>query len=240
MILFPAIDVMNGRAVRLYQGDKNKATDYGDPLAFAEKWVEAGAEWLHIVDLSGAFTGASGIDSLIGEIKKRFPVRVQSGGGLRRIVDIRRRLDAGADRVVIGTMAVTDPDSFALACFEFPEKIVAGIDAKDGMFAVQGWTVQTDIRADEFAKKCKCMGIRCALFTDISKDGAMAGAIGGGGLGKIAINYGYNKYNYAVMLIAVIFIVILVQIFQSLGTWLAVRSDKRLTRTRRRKKLKSK
>ena len=73
-------------------------------------------------------------------------------------------------------MAVTDPDSFALACFEFPEKIVAGIDAKDGMFAVQGWTVQTDIRADEFAKKCKCMGIRCALFTDISKDGAMAGA----------------------------------------------------------------
>lgn len=176
MILFPAIDVMNGRAVRLYQGDKNKATDYGDPLAFAEKWVEAGAEWLHIVDLSGAFTGASGIDSLIGEIKKRFPVRVQSGGGLRRIVDIRRRLDAGADRVVIGTMAVTDPDSFALASFEFPEKIVAGIDAKDGMFAVQGWTVQTDIRADEFAKKCKCMGIRCALFTDISKDGAMAGA----------------------------------------------------------------
>lgn len=176
MILFPAIDVMNGRAVRLYQGDKNKATDYGDPLAFAEKWVEAGAEWLHIVDLSGAFTGASGIDSLIGEIKKRFPVRVQSGGGLRRIVDIRRRLDAGADRVVIGTMAVTDPDSFALASFEFPEKIVAGIDAKDGMFAVQGWTVQTDIRADEFAKKCKRMGIRCALFTDISKDGAMAGA----------------------------------------------------------------
>ena len=176
MILFPAIDVMNGRAVRLYQGDKNKATDYGDPLAFAEKWAEAGAEWLHIVDLSGAFTGASGIDSLIAEIKKRFPVRVQSGGGLRRIVDIRRRLDAGADRVVIGTMAVTDPDSFALACFEFPEKIVAGIDAKDGMFAVQGWTVQTDIRADEFAKKCKCMGIRCALFTDISKDGAMAGA----------------------------------------------------------------
>ena len=176
MILFPAIDVMNGRAVPLYQGDKNKATDYGDPLAFAEKWVGAGAEWLHIVDLSGAFTGASGIDSLIGEIKKRFPVRVQSGGGLRRIVDIRRRLDAGADRVVIGTMAVTDPDSFALACFEFPEKIVAGIDAKDGMFAVQGWTVQTDIRADEFAKKCKCMGIRCALFTDISKDGAMAGA----------------------------------------------------------------
>lgn len=176
MILFPAIDVMNGRAVRLYQGDKNKVTDYGDPLAFAEKWVEAGAEWLHIVDLSGAFTGASGIDSLIGEIKKRFPVRVQSGGGLRRIVDIRRRLDAGADRVVIGTMAVTDPDSFALASFEFPEKIVAGIDAKDGMFAVQGWTVQTDIRADEFAKKCKCMGIRCALFTDISKDGAMAGA----------------------------------------------------------------
>lgn len=175
MILFPAIDVMNGRAVRLYQGDKNKATDYGDPLAFAEKWVEAGAEWLHIVDLSGAFTGASGIDSLIGEIKKRFPVRVQSGGGLRRIVDIRRRLDAGADRVVIGTMAVTDPDSFALACFEFPEKIVAGIDARGGMLAVKGWTETTDISAAAFGKKCVRMGIRWALFTDISKDGAMQG-----------------------------------------------------------------
>ena len=176
MILFPAIDVLQGRAVRLYKGDKKQLTDYGDPLEFAEKWVEAGAEWLHVVDLSGAFSGESGIDSLLTEIKKRFRVKVQSGGGLRRIVDIRRRLDAGADRVVIGTMAALDPDEFALATYEFPEKIVAGIDAKDGRFAVQGWTYTTDISAVEFGKKCKHMGIRCALFTDIAKDGAMEGA----------------------------------------------------------------
>ena len=177
MVLYPAIDILDGRAVRLYKGDKNKVTDYGDPLAFAGKWAEAGAEWLHIVDLSGAFTGESGIDSVIAEIKKRFPqLRIQSGGGLRRIADIRRRLNAGADCAVIGTMAAYDPDEFALATYEFPEKIVAGIDAKGGMFAVKGWTETTNISAVTFGKKYKKMGIRCALFTDIAKDGAMAGA----------------------------------------------------------------
>lgn len=176
MILFPAIDILNGKAVRLYKGDKNKVTEYGDPVEFAEKWAEAGAEWLHIVDLSGAFTGESGIDDIISEIKKHVDVRIQSGGGLRRIVDIRRRLDAGADRAVIGTMAAYHPDDFALATYQFPEKIVAGIDAKDGMFAVKGWTETTDISAIEFGKKCKHMHIRYALYTDISKDGAMEGA----------------------------------------------------------------
>ena len=175
MILFPAIDILEGRAVRLYKGDKNKVTDYGDPVAFAEKWAEAGAEWLHIVDLSGAFSGKSGIDGVISEIKKRVNIRIQSGGGLRKVTDIRRRLDAGADRAVIGTMAVSDPDEFALAAYSFPEKIVAGIDARGGMLAVKGWTEQTDMTAVYFGKKCKKMGIRYALFTDISKDGAMEG-----------------------------------------------------------------
>ena len=176
MILFPAIDILNGKAVRLYKGDKNQVTEYGDPVEFAEKWAEAGAEWLHIVDLSGAFTGESGIDDIISEIKKHVDVRIQSGGGLRRIVDIRRRLDAGADRAVIGTMAAYHPDDFALATYQFPEKIVAGIDAEEGMFAVKGWTETTDISAIEFGKKCKHMHIRYALYTDISKDGAMEGA----------------------------------------------------------------
>ena len=175
MILFPAIDILNGKAVRLYKGDKNKVTEYGDPIEFAEKWAECGAKWLHVVDLSGAFTGESGIDDIISEIKKRVNIRIQSGGGLRRIVDIRRRLDAGADRAVIGTMAAYHPDDFALATYEFPEKIVAGIDAKDGMFAVKGWTETTEITAIDFAKKCKNMRIRWALFTDISKDGALQG-----------------------------------------------------------------
>ncbi len=176
MILFPAIDILGGRAVRLCRGDKEKVTDYGDPLAFAEKWAEAGAEWLHVVDLSGAFTGESGIDPVIGEIKKRFPqLMIQSGGGLRRVTDVRRRIDAGADRAVIGTMAFCDPDEFALTVYQFPEKIVAGIDERGGMFAVKGWTETTGITAVSFGKRCRRMGIRCALFTDISKDGAMAG-----------------------------------------------------------------
>ena len=176
MILFPAIDILNGRAVRLYKGDKNAVTDYGDPLEFAEKWAQAGAEWLHVVDLSGAFTGESGIDPVIAEIKKRFGVKVQGGGGVRRIADIEKRLAAGADRVIVGTMAVSDPDEFALAVYKFKEKIVAGIDAKGGMLAVKGWTETTDLTAVSFGKKCKKMGITCALFTDISKDGAMQGA----------------------------------------------------------------
>ncbi len=175
MELFPAIDILDGKAVRLYQGEKDKVTQYGDPLECAARWVESGAQWLHIVDLSGAFSGESGIDSIITEIKKRFDVRIQSGGGLRKIVDIRRRLDAGADQVVIGTMAAYHPDDFALATYQFPEKIVAGIDAKDGMFTVKGWTEKTDISAIDFGKKCKNMGIRYALFTDIDKDGAMQG-----------------------------------------------------------------
>ncbi len=176
MILFPAIDILGGKAVRLYKGDKTQVTEYGDPVDFALRWADAGAEWLHVVDLSGAFSGESGIDSVIFEIKKRTGLYIQSGGGLRRIVDIRKRLDAGADRVVIGTMAACDPDEFALATYQFPEKIVAGIDAMNGMFAVKGWTQTTDISAIEFGKKCRRMGIRCALFTDIAKDGAMQGA----------------------------------------------------------------
>lgn len=175
MILFPAIDILNGRAVRLYKGDKNQVTDYGDPIEFAEKWAAAGAKWLHVVDLSGAFTGESAIDPVISEIKKRFKLKVQSGGGLRSIEDIQRRLDAGADRAVIGTMAVYHPDEFALAAYKFSGRLVAGIDAKNGMFAVKGWTEQTDISAVEFGKKCKRMGIGYALYTDISKDGAMQG-----------------------------------------------------------------
>lgn len=175
MILFPAIDILNGRAVRLYKGDRNAVTDYGDPLEFAGKWAEAGAEWLHVVDLSGAFSGESGIDPVLTQIKKRFPLKVQSGGGLRTVDDVRRRLDAGADRVVIGTMAAYHPDEFALAAYEFPGQIVAGIDAKNGMFAVNGWTEETEIPAVDFGKKCRRMGIACALYTDISRDGAMQG-----------------------------------------------------------------
>lgn len=175
MILFPAIDILEGRAVRLFKGDKNAVTDYGDPLAFAEKWVEAGAEWLHIVDLSGAFSGSSGIDPVITAVKRHFPVRIQSGGGLRTADDFRRRLDAGADRAVLGTMAAEDPALFERLAIRYPEYVVAGIDAKDGFLCVRGWTQKTDVSAADFGRRCHEMGIRHALFTDISRDGALQG-----------------------------------------------------------------
>ena len=139
-------------------------------------WAEAGAEYLHVVDLSGAFSGESGIDDVIREIKSKFGIPIESGGGLRSIEDIERRLDAGADRVIIGTMAVCHPDEFALAVYKFGNKIVAGIDAKDGYFAVSGWTEQTDVKAVDFGKKVRRMGLGYALFTDISKDGVLGGA----------------------------------------------------------------
>ena len=175
MILFPAIDILDGRAVRLKHGDKSQATVYGEPLDFAEMWAEAGAEYLHVVDLSGAFSGESGIDDVIREIKSKFGIPIESGGGLRSIEDIARRLDAGADRVIIGTMAICHPDEFALAVYKFGNKIVAGIDAKDGYFAVSGWTEQTDVKAVDFGKKVRRMGLEYALFTDISKDGTLSG-----------------------------------------------------------------
>lgn len=176
MILFPAIDILEGKAVRLKHGDKSQVTVYGDPIDYAEMWAEAGAEYLHIVDLSGAFSGESGIDEVIREIKTKVKLPVQSGGGLRSIADIERRLDAGADRVIIGTMAVCNPDEFALAVYKYGNKIVAGIDARDGYFAVSGWTEKTDVKAVDFGKKVRHMGLEYALFTDISKDGVLQGA----------------------------------------------------------------
>lgn len=175
MILFPAIDILDGRVVRLKHGDKSQATYYGDPMDFAKMWADAGAEYLHIVDLSGAFSGESGIDEIISDIKKEVGIPIQSGGGLRTIDDIESRLKAGADRVIIGTMAVNNPDEFALAAYRYGDKIVAGIDAKDGYFAVSGWTEKTNISAVEFGKKARRMGLNYALFTDISKDGVLNG-----------------------------------------------------------------
>lgn len=175
MILFPAIDILDGRAVRLKHGDKAQATYYGDPMDFAKMWADAGAKYLHIVDLSGAFSGESGIDETINEIKNAVNLPIQSGGGLRTIKDIESRLAAGADRVIIGTMAVNNSDEFALAVYRYGDKIVAGIDAKDGYFAVSGWTEKTNISAIDFGKKVKHMGLSHALFTDISKDGVLKG-----------------------------------------------------------------
>ncbi|MBP5242985.1 MAG: 1-(5-phosphoribosyl)-5-[(5-phosphoribosylamino)methylideneamino] imidazole-4-carboxamide isomerase [Clostridia bacterium] len=175
MILFPAIDVLDGRAVRLLYGKKENVTDYGDPLDRAKLWLDNGAEYLHVVDLSGAFDGNSHINTTLEKIAA-LGIPVQSGGGLRTEQDVTDRLNAGATRVILGTLCYTNPELFAELTARYGEKIVAGIDAKDGMLSIKGWTEVSDLSAVDFGKKAKGMGIACAVFTDISKDGALTGA----------------------------------------------------------------
>lgn len=174
MLLYPAIDVLNGRAVRLLYGKRSEVTDYGDPVECARRWVDAGARILHVVDLSGAFGEASGIEKIIERIAK-LGVPVQSGGGLRSMEEIHRRFRAGADRVVLGTVCVEHPEILYEAAEKYGSKIVAGIDAKDGKLAVRGWTEIADKDAFEFGCEAKALGIADAVFTDIGRDGALTG-----------------------------------------------------------------
>lgn len=174
MLLYPAIDVLNGRAVRLLYGKRSEVTDYGDPVECARRWVDAGAQILHVVDLSGAFGEASGIEKIIERIAK-LGVPVQSGGGLRSMEEIHRRFRAGADRVVLGTVCVEHPEILYEAAEKYGSKIVAGIDAKDGKLAVRGWTEIADKDAFEFGCEAKALGIADAVFTDIGRDGALTG-----------------------------------------------------------------
>lgn len=174
MKLYPAIDVLDGRAVRLLYGKRDQVTDYGDPVDFAKRWADEGAEILHVVDLSGAFGEAGGFEKVLERIA-RVGVPVQSGGGLRSMADIHRRFRAGADRVVLGTVCVEHPEVLYEAVGRYKEKIVAGIDAKDGFLAVRGWTQLADKDAFEFGCEAKALGIADALFTDIGRDGALAG-----------------------------------------------------------------
>ena len=174
MILYPAIDVLGGRAVRLLYGKRDEVTDYGDPVDCARRWVDAGARILHVVDLSGAFGESSGIDRIIEHIAK-LGVPVQSGGGLRSMEDIHRRFRAGADRVVLGTVCVEHSEVLYEAVQRYKNKIVAGIDAKDGNLAVRGWTEIADKEAFEFGCEAKALGVTDAVFTDVGRDGALTG-----------------------------------------------------------------
>lgn len=174
MKLYPAIDVLGGRAVRLLYGKRDHVTDYGDPVDCAKRWVDEGAEILHVVDLSGAFGEDGGFEKVLERIA-RLGVPVQSGGGLRSMAEIHRRFRAGADRVVLGTVCVEHPEVLYEAVEKYREKIVAGIDAKEGSLAVRGWTQIADKDAFEFGCEAKALGIADAVFTDIGRDGALAG-----------------------------------------------------------------
>ena len=177
MIFFPAIDLKEGQCVRLLKGDMNKATVFGDdPGAQAASFVKDGAEWLHVVDLDGAFAGspknADAVKSIVAALGN---VPMQLGGGIRNMETISAWLDGGVRRVILGTIALNDPDLVFAACKQYPGRIAVGIDAKNGMVATEGWANVSDITALELAKKFEQAGVGAIIHTDIARDGAMAG-----------------------------------------------------------------
>ena len=176
MIVIPAIDLKEGKCVRLEQGLMDKDTVFNDnPGAQARAWQDQGAELLHIVDLDGAFAGTPKNRDAIEAILTAITIPAQLGGGIRDIATIEAYLALGLSRVIIGTAAQRNPELVREACARFPGQIVVGIDAKNGMVAVQGWAELTDITAVDLARKFEGFGVSAIIYTDISRDGMLQG-----------------------------------------------------------------
>ncbi len=175
MILYPAIDMLDGQAVRLRQGKRDDVTDYGNPVGLARKWRAKGAEWLHLVDLTAAFEGRTAHLPLIREVVAAFDGKVELGGGLRTMDDIALRIEAGVSRCIIGTAAAENPALVAEACKAFPGKIAVGIDAKNGLVATRGWVETSTLTAVDLALRMRDLGVTTLIYTDVSRDGMMQG-----------------------------------------------------------------
>ncbi|MCK5912710.1 MAG: 1-(5-phosphoribosyl)-5-[(5-phosphoribosylamino)methylideneamino]imidazole-4-carboxamide isomerase [Desulfuromusa sp.] len=176
MIILPAIDLKEGRCVRLEQGLMDRDTVYNDdPAAQALMWQEQGGEYLHIVDLDGAFAGQPKNKSAIRSIVNAIDIPSELGGGIRDLETIESYLDLGINRVILGTVAKEDPGLVKDACRLFPGHIVVGIDAKDGLVAVRGWADVTEKKATEMAKEMEAFGVEAIIYTDIARDGMMQG-----------------------------------------------------------------
>jgi len=174
--LIPAIDLKGGHCVRLKQGRMDDATDYGDdPAAMAAHWQSLGAKRLHVVDLDGAFAGKPANREAIRAICSGMHIPVQLGGGLRDLSMIEATLNLGINRVILGSIAVSNPALVEQACKAFPGQICVGIDAKGGMVAVHGWDDVTDVRAVDLARKFEDAGVSAIIYTDIARDGMMTG-----------------------------------------------------------------
>ena len=176
LIVFPAIDLKGGQVVRLAEGDMDRATVYGDdPAAQAMLFADQGAEHLHVVDLDGAFAGASVNGDAVRAIVSRFPGHVQLGGGIRDRAAIERWFDLGVARVVIGTAALDNPELVRAAARDFPGGIVVAVDARDGMVATKGWADVSTVAVADMARRFEDAGVAALLFTDVGRDGMLKG-----------------------------------------------------------------
>ena len=182
MTIYPAIDLRGGKCVRLFQGLASEETIYfEDPIDAARKWIDEGAKHMHLVDLDGAFSGGAANLDAVQKITSEQQLRVQLGGGMRDDDSVRKALDLGLNRVIIGTRACTDPQWVGELIKEFgPDKIVVGIDAKDGLVATKGWVETTQIGAIALAQQMQALGVRWIIHTDVATDGAMTGPNLGG------------------------------------------------------------
>lgn len=176
MIILPAIDIKDGHCVRLFQGDYAQVTTYGDdPVEVALRWQEAGAHWLHVVDLDGAKAGYPVNASLIGRIRAATSMQIEVGGGMRTLEHIEQVLAQGVDRVILGTVAITQRELVKQAVELWRERIAVGLDARDGWVAVAGWIETSQVRAVTLAQELAALGVQRFIYTDIARDGALSG-----------------------------------------------------------------
>lgn len=184
MIIYPAIDLRQGRCVRLRQGRKDEETVYGDdPAAVARRWCEQGAEWLHVVNLDGAFgdqkrddKGLSPNMKALSQIVDAVPIPIQFGGGLRRWEDIEQVLERGVSRVILGTVAVKAPGLLRRALAHYgADRVAVGIDARDGVVLIHGWEQSAGIKALDLAKRMRALGVQSVVYTDVARDGMLTG-----------------------------------------------------------------
>ena len=176
MIILPAIDLLGRKAVRLLKGDYNQVTVYSDsPLEVAEKFKSLGATHIHMVDLDGAKYGIASNMDIVAEVAEKTGLFIEIGGGIRSMETVKKYIDAGISRVILGTAAICDEDFLKEAVKAYGEKIAVGADVKDGKIAVKGWLEQSDVTLDEFFLKMQDLGVKNIICTDISRDGAMRG-----------------------------------------------------------------
>ncbi len=175
MIIFPAIDIRGGKAVRLYKGDFSQETVFGDPVEMASRWEAAGGQFLHLVDLDGARAGKSINLDVVKKIIEKVNIPVELGGGIRTLENIQQVLAMGVKRVILGSVAAKNPELVKEACIQYKDRIVVGIDAKDGIVAVDGWEASGNVKAVVLAREMAKAGVERIIYTDISRDGTMEG-----------------------------------------------------------------